>query len=234
MLRKGEELLDNYGYHYAVMPKEERQRKLHNQYYFHCSCHSCADPKNRLSFLAVSAVCSFYGGARELLFFFSSRWTTYPSLNASPLPLPSVEHKQAMVDFQRSSKQYKRSFDLVLQVRKLRSRTGAGTADRLSSKKCRLYFQGHFGEALPVLLEHLKFLDSRVARYRGVQKVPITRLHNHSISFLFPGLLGSTTTAKKRLSSATARRPTATGCAAAGWCRRTWGAPPPCPPPCPR
>ena len=30
-IRKGEELLDNYGYHYAVMPKEERQRKLHNQ-----------------------------------------------------------------------------------------------------------------------------------------------------------------------------------------------------------
>ncbi len=46
-IRKGEELLDNYGYHYAVMPKEERQRKLHNQYYFHCSCHTCADPKNR-------------------------------------------------------------------------------------------------------------------------------------------------------------------------------------------
>ena len=27
-IMKGEELLDNYGYHYAVMPKEERQRKL--------------------------------------------------------------------------------------------------------------------------------------------------------------------------------------------------------------
>ena len=27
-IKKGEELLDNYGYHYAVMSKEERQRKL--------------------------------------------------------------------------------------------------------------------------------------------------------------------------------------------------------------
>ena len=27
-IRKGEEILDNYGYHYAVMPREERKRKL--------------------------------------------------------------------------------------------------------------------------------------------------------------------------------------------------------------
>ena len=27
-IKKGEEILDNYGYHYAVMPREERQRKL--------------------------------------------------------------------------------------------------------------------------------------------------------------------------------------------------------------
>ena len=27
-IKKGEELTDNYGYHYAMMPKEERQRKL--------------------------------------------------------------------------------------------------------------------------------------------------------------------------------------------------------------
>ena len=30
-IKAGEEILDNYGYHYAVMPKEERQRKLYNQ-----------------------------------------------------------------------------------------------------------------------------------------------------------------------------------------------------------
>jgi len=40
-IKKGEELLDNYGYHYAVMPKEERQRKLYNQYYFRCDCLAC-------------------------------------------------------------------------------------------------------------------------------------------------------------------------------------------------
>ena len=27
-IKKGEEILDNYGYHYAVMSREERQRKL--------------------------------------------------------------------------------------------------------------------------------------------------------------------------------------------------------------
>ena len=37
----GEEILDNYGYHYAVMSKEERQRKLHIQYYFNCACQPC-------------------------------------------------------------------------------------------------------------------------------------------------------------------------------------------------
>ena len=30
-LQAGDEILDNYGYHYAVMPREERQRKLHSQ-----------------------------------------------------------------------------------------------------------------------------------------------------------------------------------------------------------
>jgi hypothetical protein len=30
-LKEGDEILDNYGYHYAVMPREERQRKLYNQ-----------------------------------------------------------------------------------------------------------------------------------------------------------------------------------------------------------
>ena len=47
------------------------------------------------------------------------RWTTYPSLNVMPAPLPSlssVDHKQALQDYQRHNKQYKRSFDLVLQV----------------------------------------------------------------------------------------------------------------------
>lgn len=30
-LKAGDEILDNYGYHYAVMSREERQRKLYNQ-----------------------------------------------------------------------------------------------------------------------------------------------------------------------------------------------------------
>ena len=41
----GEEILDNYGYHYAVMPREERQRKLQSQYYFSCACVSCRCPE---------------------------------------------------------------------------------------------------------------------------------------------------------------------------------------------
>lgn len=111
-IRKGEELLDNYGYHYAVMPKEERQRKLHNQYYFHCACFAC-----------------------------SQNWPVYTSLNVNPVPLSTLspsEQKTAIQELQKSTKLYKKSFENVL--------------------------QGNFQDALPILLEHLRFLDQFIAR----------------------------------------------------------------------
>ena len=52
----GEEILDNYGYHYAVMPKEERQRKLQSQYYFGCECGPCKDCWPIYTGLATAAV----------------------------------------------------------------------------------------------------------------------------------------------------------------------------------
>ena len=63
--------MDNYGYHYAVMCQEERQRKLHNQYYFHCACHACA--KN---------------------------WPLYTGLNATPRALNPAESKAALSEYQ--------------------------------------------------------------------------------------------------------------------------------------
>ena len=76
MIRKGEELLDNYGYHYAVMPKEERQRKLHNQYFFHCTCSTCSQQKKI--------------------------WTIYSGLNTTARILPSIanEQKTVMAEYQ--------------------------------------------------------------------------------------------------------------------------------------
>ncbi len=113
-IRRGEELLDNYGYHYAVMPKEERQRKLHNQYYFHCSCVACRN---------------------------SGKWTTYPGLNSVPAPLASLtpaDQKTTMIEFQRSSKAYKKAFESVL--------------------------LGDYEGSLSVLVEHLKLMDANVQR----------------------------------------------------------------------
>ena len=101
--------MDNYGYHYAVMPKEERQRKLHNQYYFHCSCHACA--KN---------------------------WPLYSQINCTAQPLNPSESRQALADFNKSSKVFKRTFDAVL--------------------------AGSYQESLPQLLEHLKLMDSTIVR----------------------------------------------------------------------
>lgn len=40
-IARGEEILDNYGYHYATHEKRERQLKLCQQYYFRCRCQSC-------------------------------------------------------------------------------------------------------------------------------------------------------------------------------------------------
>ena len=91
LIRKGEELLDNYGYHYAVMPKEERQRKLHNQYYFHCSCGACTKQPS---------------------------WGVYASLNDKANLLTSVKNEQTkavMAEYVKMQKKYKKAFDAVLQ-----------------------------------------------------------------------------------------------------------------------
>jgi len=111
-IKAGEEILDNYGYHYAVMPKEERQRKLYNQYYFTCECTSC-----------------------------TCNWALYSGLSVSALPLPETppdQAKQILSSYQKYSKQYKKSFEAVL--------------------------QGKFSETLPQLLEHLEFLDLNITR----------------------------------------------------------------------
>ena len=84
-IKKGEEILDNYGYHYAVMAQEERQRKLYNQYYFHCSCHAC-----------------------------QSNWPTYPNIQSNPIFLSTTDqNKISLVN--KSSKTFKKTFDNVLQ-----------------------------------------------------------------------------------------------------------------------
>ncbi|XP_023333559.1 SET and MYND domain-containing protein 4 [Eurytemora carolleeae] len=111
-LKAGDEILDNYGYHYAVMSREERQRKLYNQYYFNCDCTPC-----------------------------HANWPLYSSLSVSAVPLPGTQPEQAkqvVSDHHKSAKAYKRSFDLVL--------------------------TGKFSESLPVLLDHLEFLDKNITR----------------------------------------------------------------------
>ncbi|XP_025991232.2 SET and MYND domain-containing protein 4 isoform X2 [Solenopsis invicta] len=42
-IRKGEQLLDNYGTHYAIMSKPMRHQKLLKQYYFTCDCIPCQE-----------------------------------------------------------------------------------------------------------------------------------------------------------------------------------------------
>ncbi|KYQ55708.1 SET and MYND domain-containing protein 4 [Trachymyrmex zeteki] len=42
-IEKGQQLLDNYGKHYAVMSKAQRQQKLLEQYYFICDCIPCQE-----------------------------------------------------------------------------------------------------------------------------------------------------------------------------------------------
>lgn len=39
----GEELLDNYGYHYATQGVKERRAKLGGQYHFQCACQPCTE-----------------------------------------------------------------------------------------------------------------------------------------------------------------------------------------------
>ena len=67
-LKAGDEILDNYGYHYAVMAREERQRKLWNQYYFNCACIPC-----------------------------NNSWATYTSLSQAAVPLPGTQPEQVPV-----------------------------------------------------------------------------------------------------------------------------------------
>nr|CAD7411112.1 unnamed protein product [Timema poppensis] len=43
LIKKDEQVLDNYGYHYALHEKEERQSHLKDQYYFTCDCEACHD-----------------------------------------------------------------------------------------------------------------------------------------------------------------------------------------------
>ncbi|KAF5296486.1 hypothetical protein FQR65_LT01475 [Abscondita terminalis] len=38
---KGEQLFDNYGYHHAVMEKQQRKQHLQKQYFFECVCEAC-------------------------------------------------------------------------------------------------------------------------------------------------------------------------------------------------
>lgn len=37
------QVLDNYGEHYAIMPRATRQQKLLKQYYFTCDCIPCQE-----------------------------------------------------------------------------------------------------------------------------------------------------------------------------------------------
>jgi SET and MYND domain-containing protein 4 len=40
---KGAQILDNYGYHFAVHSKEARQQHLKSQYLFKCGCRACQE-----------------------------------------------------------------------------------------------------------------------------------------------------------------------------------------------
>lgn len=40
---KGQQILDNYGYHYAVHSRETRQLHLQSQYLFACACEACSN-----------------------------------------------------------------------------------------------------------------------------------------------------------------------------------------------
>ncbi|XP_066994532.2 SET and MYND domain-containing protein 4 [Anabrus simplex] len=40
-IKAGEEILDNYGYHYAVHTREDRLTNLEAQYFFRCRCEAC-------------------------------------------------------------------------------------------------------------------------------------------------------------------------------------------------
>lgn len=85
-IKKGEELLDNYGYHYAVMNKGDRQKNLYSQYYFNCQCSPCSD-----------------------------NWQAYSKLPATLEPLAGLEEKTVMAETHKMSKNYRKAFDSVMQ-----------------------------------------------------------------------------------------------------------------------
>lgn len=96
-IKKGEELTDNYGYHYAMMGKEERQRKLYNQYFFRCDCLPC-----------------------------NQNWQTYQNLPAnmvalsktgtdsSSSSLSSEQKNKVLVETNKLSKSFRKTFESVL------------------------------------------------------------------------------------------------------------------------
>ena len=81
----------------------------YSQYYFNCQCEPCTD-----------------------------NWLTYSKLPAVLEALPGRDEKAVMAEQHKLSKNYRKSFDAVL--------------------------QGSFGEALPILLEYLNFLDLNFKR----------------------------------------------------------------------
>jgi hypothetical protein len=42
-IKKAEEILDNYGPHFLSNNLDERQKKLHTQYFFKCNCKACSE-----------------------------------------------------------------------------------------------------------------------------------------------------------------------------------------------
>lgn len=73
-LKPGEELLDNYGHHYALEDYEERQKGLYLNYYFKCACPPCTSP---LKWPLISNLKSIPG------FFICQYCDGKPSLNAT-------------------------------------------------------------------------------------------------------------------------------------------------------
>lgn len=85
-IKKGDEILDNYGYHYAVMAKGERQKTLSGQYFFNCQCTACYE-----------------------------NWPMYAKIPTSLEILTGLDEKATMAEHHKLVKNYKKAFDNVLQ-----------------------------------------------------------------------------------------------------------------------
>jgi len=85
-IKKGDEILDNYGYHYAVMSKGDRQKSLSGQYFFTCQCTACQE-----------------------------NWPMYPKIPTSLEVLTGVDEKGATGEQHKLVKNYKKAFENVLQ-----------------------------------------------------------------------------------------------------------------------